>query len=241
MLFIAGFLSVPSGFGQAASCDVRLVVKKFIESSRNDELVRDLTARDLKIELASREVPAVNIRIDDGPKRIVLVLDDTPQISEPEWKLQLEFLLTFLAHARDNDEFALVLVSSHGEPKPFQAAVRIRELVRQTSTSRASQPRSALATLSALQYAAELFDPPRFGDTLFLFGHDMEAGNVAEHEQFRELMLKNGIRFLATSLLNPLENKLPRGTDLNKRLPALFGPSLHRIGFPFRRFLGEAI
>jgi hypothetical protein len=213
-----------SAFGQTnQTCSLPLVVTQFNSSSGKTEFMRDLNASNLKIELASRAVTPVTARIDDGPKRIVLVIDDTPQIAEPEWKLQTDFVLSFLAHARDNDEFALVFVSSHGEPKPFQSVAKIRALLRE-SASRANQPRSMPGTLAALQYAAELFEPPKFGDTLFLFGHDAETGSVAEHDQVRDLMLKNGIRFLALSLADPLA-KLPRGTDLNKPLPAPFGPS----------------
>jgi hypothetical protein len=142
------------------------VATHFSDSQRNDEFVRDLRASDLKIEIGSREVSPVSAAIDDGPRRIALVVDDTSQVSQQEWKLQIDLVTSFVEHARRQDQFALFFVGSAR-------------------------------------------DPPMFGDALFLFGHDAESIGDAALQKLREVLLRNRTRFLALSLVNPLENRLP--------------------------------
>lgn len=71
--------------------------------------------------------------------------------------------------------------------------------------------------------AANRFDPPEFGDAIFLFGHPDDLGSKATAEQVEELILRNRLRFYAMSFTDPLRGKLPPGFDLNKPLPKNIG------------------
>jgi hypothetical protein len=71
--------------------------------------------------------------------------------------------------------------------------------------------------------AAKRFDPPEFGDTIFLFGHPDDLGSKATPEQVEELILRHRLRFYAMSFTDPLRGKLPPGFDLNQPLPKNLG------------------
>lgn len=209
----------------ASSCAVPLAVTRFNSQLRSDELVRDLKANELNAEIGAQEVTPLNVEIDEGPKRIVVVFDDTLRIGQHERRLQAEMVAGFIEHARPQDQFALVLVGSERNPEKFQSAGEMREVISQLLSARPSGAGSGRDTLDALLGATRLLNPPSLGDTVFLFGRDVDSTNDVDYAPLRDAILRNGTRFLALSLKNPLENRLPPGANLNKPLPAGFGPS----------------
>jgi hypothetical protein len=83
-------------FGQNStedSCDVPLVVTRFVPSSRTVELVKGLGPNDLAVQLGAVPSRLEGASIDDGPKRIALVLDASGNIPADEWTLQTKMAI----------------------------------------------------------------------------------------------------------------------------------------------------
>src|SRR5437660_11673395 len=67
--------SYPQLSAQGNSCDVPLVVTRFVAASGTVELVKDLTAKDLTVKAGSSPITVKNISVDAGSKRVALILD----------------------------------------------------------------------------------------------------------------------------------------------------------------------
>ena len=203
---------------QETSCDIPLVVTRFAPVSGTVELVTDLTAKDLTIRVGGTPSAVKTASIDVGSKRIALILDASKKVPEDEWKLETEMALSLIENARALDRFALFRIgvdTPAGSLLPSgDLQVRLRELV----SSRPAAVDENEKLYDALLAAAKLFDPPEFGDTIFLFGHPDDLGSKATPVQVEELILRNRQRFYAMSFTDLLRG-LPPGFDLNKPLP----------------------
>ncbi len=205
------------------SCDVPLVVTRFVPSSGTVELVQDLTAKDLTVKVGGTSRTVENASIDRGGKRIGLILDASKNIPQDEWKLETKMAVSLMEHARPEDKIALFLIGVDIPAGSFLAASEVRARLQALASSRPKAPDDSERIYDALLLAAQHLDPPEFGDSIFLFGHPDDSGSKANPEQVQELILRNRLRFYGMSFTDPLRGKLPPGFDLNKPLPANVG------------------
>jgi len=201
--------------GASESCDVPLVVADY-----NNEPVRDLTPADFSVRLAGTTAPIVSVSLDAGPKRLALILDASSSVPDEEWKLETEMAAELIRRARANDQFALRVIGSKTVQgallSPTKVAARLQEL--QSARPKGEENERIY---DALLGAATDFDPPQFGDTIFLFGHHKDSGSKTSLNQIQDLLLKNRLRFFGLSFVDRLAG-LPPGFDLNKPLPKEF-------------------
>jgi hypothetical protein len=130
-----------------------------------------------------------------------------------------------IGHARPDDRFLIVLIGQDDTTDGELSSSFAQERLKQLDKHRPAPAGVAEKTYDALFAAAQRFEPPAFGDALFLFGHPDDSGSKAIADQVRDLLLKNRFRFYAISFTDPLKGKLPPNFDLNKPLPA-------RVRFP---------
>ena len=184
-----------------------------------NKLVPDLQKADFAVRLAGKPVLVSSAAIDEGPKRIILILDASNNVPNDEWKLQIESAEILIQHARPTDLFALFVVGMDSAEKSFQTpkeiSLRLRDL------KRSQEPEK---TYDAVLGALNSLNGTQFGDTIFLIGHDEDSGSTATLSEIRKLMLEKTVRFYGLSFADKLA-KLPPGVDLNKPLPPGFGPS----------------
>jgi hypothetical protein len=215
--------SAAQSFGQQRpedSCDVPLVVTRFVPSSKTVELVRNLGPNDLSVQLGAVPGTLKSVSVDDRPKRIALVLDASDGVPTNEWKLQTEMAAKLVQHARPDDRFALLFVGIESPASAFLSSGEVVKELQKLSSSRPVVTESGERIYDALLAAANRLNPPQFGDALFLFGHPEDSGSKSGPDEVMELVLKNRLRFYAVSFSSPLRGKLPPGFDLNKPLPA---------------------
>jgi len=199
---------------------VPLVVTRFVPSSKTVELVKNLGHKDLTVQLGAVPGTLEGVSIDDGPKRIALVLDASDGVPGDEWKLQTEMAAKLAQHARPDDRFAVLLVGIESPASGFLPSAEIVKELQKLSSSRPAARESGERTYDALLAAANRLNPPQFGDVLFLFGHPQDSGSKTEADKLMEVVLKNRLRFYAVSFSYPLRGMVPPGFDPNKPLPA---------------------
>lgn len=204
---------------QDGSCDIPLVVTRFVPASGTVELVNDLTAKDLAVKVGGSPTAVKNASVDTGSKRVALILDASKKVPKEEWKLETEMAVSLIKNARPLDRFALFLVGVGNPAGPLMPSGDLQAQLREMASSRPAAVDENEKLYDALLAAAKLFDPAEFGDTIFLFGHPDDLGSSATPEQVEELILRNRLRFYAMSFTDPLRGKLPAGFDLNKPLP----------------------
>lgn len=221
--------SAAQSFGQDSpedSCDVPLVVTRFVPSSRTVELVKDLGLKDLTVQLGSAPGTLESASIAGGPKRVALVLDASKSIPADEWKLQAEMAANFVRHARPDDRFALLFVGIDSPASMLLSSGEVTGELQKLSSSRPIPTKSGERIYDALFAAANRLNPPKFGDAIFLFGHPEDSGSKTSSNDVMELVLKNRLRFYAVSFSDPLLGKLPPGFNPNKPLPAGLAPPM---------------
>jgi hypothetical protein len=196
------------------TCDVPVVVADFY-----NKVVPDLQKTDFFVRLAGTPVPLRSATIDEGPKRIVLIIDASVNVPEDEWKLEIEAARNLTEHARPEDRFALFVIGADNIEHSFLTSEEIAVRVKKLARSKAPEK-----TYDALLGALNSLDGAQFGDTIFLIGHDEDFGSTTAFSEVREVMLKRSVRFYGIGFADKLA-KLPAGFDLNKPLPPGFGPS----------------
>jgi hypothetical protein len=230
---------------QESSCDVPLVVTRFVATSGTVELVTDLTAKDLTVRIGGSPGTVKSASVDGGSKRVALILDASKNVSEVEWKLETDMAISLVANARALDRFALSLVGVDTAAGPLLASGDVHVQLRAMGSSR-PETDGKERIYDALLAAAKRFDPPEFGDAIFLFGHPDDLGSKATAEQVEEVTLQSRLRFYAMSFTNPPRGKLPAGFDLNKPLPKNVGQEgadriSHATGYFFSYHPVEAL
>jgi hypothetical protein len=202
------------------SCDVPLVVTDF-----DNVLAKDLSPKDILIQLEAVPATLEGAPVDSGPKRVALILDPSRNVPEDEWKLETEMAAKFVSHARPDDKFVFLIVGADVATDAYLSPAEVEEQLRRLASSRPPSPDSSERIYDVLFTAANRLDPPKFGDVLFLFGHHEDVGSKTDPDQLLELILKNKLRFFGMSFSDPLRGKLPQGFDPNKPLPASIVPS----------------
>jgi hypothetical protein len=222
-VFVAICVQVSAQTNQDHSCDVPLVVTRFVPSSGAVELVKDLSAKDLTVKVGGLSSSVENASIDGGGKRVALILDASKKVPRDEWKLETEMAVSLTEHARPEDKFVLFLVGFDVPAGSLLASSEVQGQLKALAASRPDTPDGSEKIYDALLLAAKRLDPPEFGDAIFLFGHPDDSGSNANPEQVQELILSNRLRLYAMSFTDPLSGTVPRGFDLNKPLPANVG------------------
>jgi hypothetical protein len=221
-LVVVLFLKTPQLSAQTSpkqSCDVPLVITRYVPSSGWVELVKDLGAKDLTVQVGGAPGNLEMAAVDTGPRRVALVLDASESVPNDEWALETEMAASLVSHARPQVRFAFFLVGTNVPASGLLSSNEVRDRLRAVASSRPLVAGSNERIYDALFAAANRFDPPQFGDALFLFGHPEDSGSTASPEQIEGLILKDRLRLYALSFTDPLRGKLPPGFDLNKPLP----------------------
>jgi hypothetical protein len=154
--------------------------------------------------------------------------------------------VSLIENARALDRFALFLVGVDAIAEPLLPLGDVQARLRAMASSRPVSADGNERIYDSLLAAAMRFDPPEFGDAIFLFGHPDDLGSKATPEQVEEIILRNRLRFYAVSFTDPLRGKLLPGFDLNKPLPANIGQPQadtisHATGYFFSYHSVEAL
>jgi len=217
-------------------CDLPFVASRFEKGSGIEVLVGNLAPENSQVHAGDTTLKVKSISIDSTPKRVALILDARSRVDGEEWGLETELAISLVGHGRKEDQFALFVANAAPPGLDFQTPDATVDLLQRLKKSRPSGIGKDDMT-EVLLTAAKKLDPPKFGDTLFLFGRAEHSGNSAEFEELRTLLLKNRVRFFGESFTNPLKGNVPPGWNPNTPLPATYRrPELDQLssetGYP---------
>jgi len=215
------FLVCTSSAQQLATgtCDVPVVVAGF-----DNKLIQDLSPSDFVVRIGGGPMAIASASIDRNPKRVALILDASRNIPKEEWELETEMAAVFVKNARPKDQFTFSMVGAEGTTASFLSSDELATRLQESTSSRPTPSDANEKIYDALLVAANRFDPPQFGDAIFLFGHHEDSGSTASSDRVVDAILRNKLRFFGMSFADELA-KLPSGFDLNKPLPKGFGRS----------------
>src|SRR6266566_4857201 len=187
--------------GSSESCDVTVVVTQINRTSGTIELAKDLGPSNFAVQVAGVPESAESAMLDSGPKRV-------------------ELAVSLASNARPSDTFVLELVGAENNNELFLSRAQVQEQLRRLLSSRPTVADATERVYDALMQAAIRFNPPAFGDAVFLIGRAEDVGSKTDIDMLQEAILREGLRFYGSSLSSPLEGRLPPGFNPNARLPA---------------------
>ncbi len=203
-------------------CDVHIPL---VVTLPDNSLVRALDVSDLTILLGGSRASAESLVVDSGTKRVVLIIDASSSVPEDEWNLQTSMASEFVGYARQGDEFSLLIVGEDAAASEWMSSATARDQLQKFRSSRPRLPESTEPIYDAILASVKRLDPPRFGDSIFIFGHNDDRGSKNKPDEIRELLVRRQLRLFGMTFADPLAGKLPPGFDPNKPLPPSFAPS----------------
>lgn len=204
---------VPHGqpLGDVASvCDLSFVATHYSETYRSQTVVPDLPPSDFSARLNNAYVNVRSAGIDAGPKQIGIVIDASRAIPDDEWERQIQLAANFIEHARPQDSLFVFLASVDVAPEKVASPSATAEGLRKLMFPHPSATDSTERNYDALLATAVSMQPPRFGDTLILFGHAEDTGSSTSADKLEDVILGNRMRFIVMSFSTGTLGKSPR-------------------------------
>jgi hypothetical protein len=193
------------------SCDVPLVITRYVPSSRTVELVRDLGAKDLTVQLGGSPGTLESALVDSGPRRLALILDASRNVPNDEWTLETEMAASLVSHARPEDRFAFLLIGGDATASLLLSANEVEDRLQKLASSRPLAADASEKIYDSLLAAADRFNPPEFGDTIFLFGHPEDSGSSANVDQVSDVSLEKQVALLRDEFRRSAARQTPSG------------------------------
>ncbi|HSM86441.1 MAG TPA: hypothetical protein VLT16_09835 [Candidatus Limnocylindrales bacterium] len=161
------------------------------------ESFRGLAPVDLSGHTGRKQVTLKSMTYDDGPRRIVLVVDASKKLSEDSRKAERTMVESILAAARPQDSFALV--TARGTPRVVNFGAdhdAILEAVPQDSTSKA--PKSG--ALDAVMQALGMFGASKPGDAIILLAAGLEGNRTTDTKKTAKALAEHHVRLFGLAL-----------------------------------------
>ncbi|MGZ4829254.1 MAG: hypothetical protein ACXV5J_06655 [Candidatus Angelobacter sp.] len=194
-------LSSPA-LGQQSACKAADVPVGVISIS--GEVFRGLAAEDFVARMQKKPVAVKSIAYDDGPRRVLLVVDVNRKLSADSRKAEDEMIKTLLANARAGDTFAIMPARGPGQDVKF---TEDREAVKQAlgqpgEGKRGKDP----GVLDTVMVGIESFGPPQPGDAIVVIAADLEGNRKANAKMVAKALRDSHIRMFGLAL-GPVETK----------------------------------
>jgi hypothetical protein len=197
---VLGFAGM--SFGQQAACKSVEVPVGVINVS--GDVLRGLAAEDFIGRVQKKPVTVKGLTYDDGPRRVLLVVDIGKKLSADSHKAEDEIIKMLLANARPEDTFAIMPARGPGQDVKFTAdRAAISQALGQPGEGRRGKEPGVLDTVMA---GIEWFGPPQQGDAIVVIAADMEGNRKSNARMVAKALENSRIRMFGLAL-GPVETK----------------------------------
>ncbi|HEY6251590.1 MAG TPA: hypothetical protein VI685_16655 [Candidatus Angelobacter sp.] len=196
-LFSTLFLFTFSAAAQQAACTAPDIPVSVIKA--NGDSVEGLVAADFIAELKKQPLPIQSATYDAGPRRILLVMDETRELSADARKAEVEFAATIVSSAQPAD--SLALVTARGSAREVKFGAERSALMQSLNESREVQGKGKqLGVLDAVAEGISWFEPPQLGDSIVLIAMDLEGNHNTNLKSVTRLLEEHRIRLFGVAL-----------------------------------------
>ena len=183
-------------FGQQAACKTVEVPVGVINA--NGEVFRGLAPEDFISRLQKRSVTVKALTYDDGPRRVLLVVDVNKKLSSDSRKAEDEMIKTLLANARPGDTFAIMPARGPGQDVKFTAdSAGISQALGQAGEGKRGREPGVLDTVMA---GIEWFGTPQPGDAVVVIAADLEGNRKSNPKLVAKALEDSHIRMFGLAL-----------------------------------------
>lgn len=186
------------GAGQQAACKGAEIPISVISAS--GDIFRGLAAEDFVGRLQRKPVTVKLVTLDDGPRRVLIVVDANKKLPADSRKAQGEMLRTILDNARPQDTFALISTHGHGPQVKFTADRSAVKLALGWDNGPDNGKEKELGVLDGVMAGMEWFGIPQPGDSIVVMAADMEGNHKANAKMVASALEEKRIRMFGLAL-----------------------------------------
>lgn len=193
LLFSVSFTA--SSLGSSDSCQSTEVAVELVDL--NGQGAPQFSIADFRATRGTAPVGLKSIKLDDGPRRIVLVIDKAKKLSTDTRKAEQLILETLLSSARQNDQFALI--TARGPQQVVQFSRDHEALLQALATEDATAPNKN-GVLDAIQRAVDVFGAPQPGDAIIAIAADLGGRHSVSPAALAKTLQQRRIRLFGIAL-----------------------------------------
>lgn len=180
-------LGTSLAWAQSGSCKVDLPVGII---GTDGSLLDGLTAHDLTVYLRKKSLPVESVGSDDGPRRILFVLDTSRRLPPEARKAEAMLVSFILSKARSADSFALLTARGAMRQVKFEEGRDALTKAVQELAADPKEPAKGHNILDALMEGIQWFGAPQPGDAVLLMADHLEEA-IDEQNQYSSRQLSH--------------------------------------------------
>ena len=190
------------GFSQQTACKSVEIPVGVISPS--GDTFRGLAAGDFIGHLQKKPVSIKTITYDDGPRRVLLVVDTSKKLSADSRRAESEMIQVLLANARPEDTFGFMAAKGPGPDVKFTSdhAAISQALTQPGDGRRGKEP----GVLDTVMIGIEWFGQPQSGDAIVVIAADLEGNHKTNPKLIAKALESNHIRMFGLAL-GPVQTK----------------------------------
>jgi hypothetical protein len=162
------------------------------------EPLRGLGAGDFTIHGGKAQVSIRSLTLDDGPRRVVLVVDQSRKLTSDGHRVAHALVKEVLASARPQDSFALV--TARGSGRVIKFGEDVSGIAPAVAPEIEGGAGSESGVLDAVMQAMSLFGERRPGDTVVVIAASLENNHKANPKTVAKALNEHGIRMFGLAL-----------------------------------------
>src|SRR5260370_20054928 len=158
---------------------------------------RGLSAEDFAGRASKGSVAVKSIVFDDGPRRVLFIVDASKKLSTNTRKAEIELIDTLTAASRPEDSLALITARGPGGMVKFgeDRAGFARALSAQGASNRSRD-----GILDAVTDGMEWFTGPRPGDAIVVIAADLDGNHKSNPKSVAKALGQHHIRMFGLAL-----------------------------------------
>jgi hypothetical protein len=164
----------------------------------NGESFRGLSPSDFSGRAGRAVLPLKSMTYDDGPRRVVLVVDVAKKVSGETRKAERALIETILAAARPQD--SLALVTARGPEKVVKFGEDRSQFLQALPDEGDARHGKEAGVLDAVMQAIELFGDAKPGDSIIVIAADLEGNHNANAKRVAKALQEHRIRMFGLAL-----------------------------------------
>jgi len=171
IILVAG----PVATAQSESCKTTEVPVGVVNA--NGETYVGLNASLFTGRAGKVAVPVKSMTYDDGPRRIVLIVDQGKKVNADAHKAQQDMLAALLGSARTEDSFALI--TARGSSQVVKFGEERSALTAAVNSEGTGSHGKDLGVMDAILQAIDMFGEGKQGDSIIVMAYDLEGNHGA--------------------------------------------------------------
>jgi hypothetical protein len=194
VFFLLSSLSfVDRGFSQSSACQVVPVSVINV----NGENFRGLKADDFNGKGLKNPVAVKTVTFDDGPRRVLLVVDTGKKINSNYRKAEIEMLNAMVAAGRPGDSFAVIVTHGTNRGAKFgEDSAKFKEVLSQDFEAKSD----SVGVLDAMMEGMEWFGAPVNGDSIVAIAFDLEGSKKTNPKSIAKALEDRRIRMFGLAM-----------------------------------------